>query len=439
MLTKTKAVLFYLSYNFIWALISIPFLIILIWRYRKYPSHRQRFLERLGIYSFSSANHPKRLSKDATKNIWIHLASVGEVMAAMPLLKVLEKEYGLDHLTITTTTPTGELALKQHFNQNIQHHYLPFDFSLWINFLIKRINADCLVIFETELWPSLILSCQKSEIKTVVVNARLSEKSYRKYLKIPSLTKMIFSSLTSVAAQTVSEAKRFKILGVKRIVVTGNIKSEVAISESLKGKAQSLSEELIKNGKQKVIVAASTHEGEEEIVLSAFKGLNDIENQLLLILAPRHPERSQAVEQLCKNQKLNVLLKSKNQIPSNQTDVLLVDTVGELFLLFGIGHIAIMGGTFIDRGGHNFLEPAAWGLPIISGTSDYNFLETAKGLSTVGALKQLSDSDRLSNELMTLLDQPKEREKMGLAGKEYVENNKGALDETLLFIKNNIL
>jgi 3-deoxy-D-manno-octulosonic-acid transferase len=439
MLTKTKALLLYLAYNFVWAIISIPFLIILIWRYRHYPSHRQRFLERLGIYSFSPVNDSRRSSKEPAKKFWIHLASVGEVMAALPLLKSLEKEYGLDQLTVTTTTPTGEQALKQYFNQNIEHQYLPFDFSLWVNLLIKRINADCLVIFETELWPSLIASCQKSDIRTLVVNARLSEKSYKKYLKLSSFTKMIFSRLTSVAVQTISEAERFKNLGVKKIVVTGNIKSEVTISETLKEKAKYLRGELIKNGKQKVIVAASTHEGEEEIILSAFKEFNNTQNQLLLILTPRHPKRTQSVKQLCINKNLNVLLKSDNETPSNQTDVLLVDTVGELFLLFGIGDIAIMGGTFIDRGGHNFLEPAAWGLPIVSGSSDYNFLETAKCLAAVGALKQLKDSDSLSKEVLALLGKPEEREKMGLAGKEYVENNKGALDKTLLFIKNNML
>jgi 3-deoxy-D-manno-octulosonic-acid transferase len=430
MVAEQKARLTFFIYNLVWVFISLPFLLLLCWRYRQYSSHRRRYLERFSLYLWQAKPQPFRL--------WIHLASVGEVMAAIPLLKLICEEYDQRDIVVTTTTPTGEQALKKYLQKDIQHYYLPFDFAPLMKRFVGLIQAKCLIIFETEVWPSMIMANEKVGTAVVLANARLSEKSKNNYQRFKAFSQLIFGKIVNIAAQTKADEMRFIELGAKNTTVTGNIKSEIKITSALTEKSHQLRTQWLIEPGINIMLAASTHQYEEELILSAFKNIQIACPNTLLIIVPRHPERFDLVEKLCLQQGFNVVRKSLNNEVNASTEIVLGDTVGELLMLFGVCDVAIMGGTFIEWGGHNFLEPAAWSLPIVSGKSDYNFMEIAKGLVSIGALKQVDNVDDLSATVIELLKNPQERKKRGLAAKQFVNENRGALEKTLRIIQNQI-
>lgn len=435
-------------YTSFFYLIMPVILLRLLFRSIKAPAYARRIPERLGLIS----------KPDFESCIWIHAVSVGETIAAEPLVKYLLQYHRDQAIVVTTMTPTGSDRVKALFGEKVHHFYAPYDLPGATKRFIRRINPKILIIMETELWPNTIHYCSKNNTSVIVANARLSEKSANGYRRLASLSRSMLRQISIVAAQYEMDGKRFVELGLPsaQLSVTGSIKFDVNLPAELKTKAMALRSELqclsTEQGidddeirtehirtdhvdtdkKRKIFLAASTHEGEDELIIDAFKAAES--DNLLLILVPRHPERFSKVISLCKQSGLETLQRSLAEPVQNTTQVLVGDTMGELLLFCGCADIAFIGGSLTDNGGHNMLEAAAWGVPILSGSSVYNFLEISERLQQANAMKLVMSGEELTTELNILLTNPVKCEQMGQAALQVVEQNRGALGRLLAII-----
>jgi 3-deoxy-D-manno-octulosonic-acid transferase len=395
----------------------------LFFRGFKAPDYWRRWSERFGFFKSLSSH----------KRIWIHAVSFGEVQASVPLIKALQHKYPSYDFLITTMTPTGAQRAKELFGETITHLYLPYDLWHAVFLFLDKTKPSIGIIIETELWFNLFQACKKRHIPLFLVNARLSDKSFQKYQKfIPNLTKQTLQCLTHIAAQTIDDSERLKKLGADNITITGSLKFDVEISTSIFEKA----EELKRNfGDRKIWIAASTHEGEENILLNVHRQIQRKIPNALLILVPRHPERFNQIFQLCEQREFKTSRRSLSQKISEKTDIYLGDTMGELLMLYAAADVAFVGGSLICRGGHNLLEPAAVGKPILTGQFMFNFSEITKRLLEIKAAEQIFNEQQLVERLLFLLENPKSREEMGEKGKAFVEQNRGALERVLHLIE----
>jgi len=394
------------------------------WRSYSAPAYKERWWERLGFYPFRF-----------DKSLWVHTVSVGETIAALPLLKALRARYPHLPLLVTTMTPTGAARVKSTLKDEVTHAYLPYDLPDAVARFLNRAKPVIGIVMETELWPNLFVACHKRGIPLLLLNARLSEKSAQGYQRVDALTKTILQSLYAIGAQTQADASRFIALGMppERISITGNIKFDIELPANLLQQAEALRQHL---GKERFIwIAASTHQGEEEIILAAHQALREQCPQALLILVPRHPERFKAVEQQVKQCGLTVVTRSESRPCTAETAVYLGDTMGELLLLYGAAEVAFVGGSFMPIGGHNVLEPAALGKAIITGESCFNFVEACGLLSAAQALYKVPDASVLAKQLFYLFTHEDQRIKMGANAKAVVAKNRGALEKQLGIIQ----
>jgi len=395
----------------------------LLFRGFKAPDYWRRWSERFGFFNSFSSN----------KRIWIHAVSFGEVQASVPLIKALQLKYPSYDFLITTMTPTGAQRAKELFGETITHLYLPYDVWHAVFLFLHKTKPTIGIIIETELWFNLFHACKKRHIPLFLVNARLSEKSFQKYQKfIPNLTKQTLQCLTHIAAQTIDDQRRLESLGANNITITGSLKFDVEIPASIFEKAKELKKEL---ENRKIWIAASTHEGEETIILNVHRQIQRKMPNVLLILVPRHPERFNQIFQLCEQREFRTNRRSLSQKISEKTEIYVGDTMGELLMLYAAADVAFVGGSLISRGGHNLLEPAAIGKPILTGQFMFNFAEITKRLLEINAAEQIYDEPQLVERLLFLLENPKSREKMGEKGKVFVEKNRGALERVLNLIQ----
>lgn len=410
----------------------LPFILLrLVWRGFKAPGYRQRWRERFGFVN-KSVSLNKTLDKKLTR-FWLHAVSLGEVVAAQPLVAQCLKYYPHTEFIITCSTPTGFSQIERAFGDNprVSYCYAPYDLPDSVKRFLKRVQPDAFLIMETEIWPNMITQCHRQHIPVILINGRLSQRSFKRYRFFSDFSRQIFSKITTIFAQADQDAGFFKQLADMPVIVSGSVKSDIFISDELQQGAQTYRTQIEQEGKRSIIIAASTHKGEDEIILATLKQLREVNPDLLCILVPRHPERFDAVAELCAKQGFSIAKKSTNEKVSVNTDILLGDTIGDLLLMYGVADIAIVGGTFIDNGGHNFLEPAAWGLPIVSGTSDFNFSQIAKGLREKQALIQVKDAEQLKQTLAELLEQETVGKELGLAAKQYVIDQRGALEKVM--------
>ncbi|HFD4653456.1 TPA: lipid IV(A) 3-deoxy-D-manno-octulosonic acid transferase [Vibrio parahaemolyticus] len=339
--------------------------------------------------------------KTHQRPIWIHAVSVGESIAATPLIKELKQQYPEQPIVVTTTTSTGAEQIAK-LGDLVEHRYMPIDFGFAVKSFLKAIQPEKMLIIETELWPNTLNVVKQANVPITVVNARLSEKSCKNYAKVQWLFNQLHPCLTQVLCQTDSDAERFERLGVnkEKLSVTGSIKFDIQISDHVKQQGKALRAQLGKD--RPVWIAASTHKGEDEQVLEAHKQILESHPNALLILVPRHPERFDDVFALCKKQGFETVRRTAKQPAENTTQIYLGDTMGEMLVLIGAADICFMGGSLIgDKvGGHNVLEPAALGVPVITGPSYYNFTEI------VNLLKKHSFCNIITkiNELSNLID-----------------------------------
>ncbi|EGR3446804.1 3-deoxy-D-manno-octulosonic acid transferase, partial [Vibrio parahaemolyticus] len=339
--------------------------------------------------------------KTHQRPIWIHAVSVGESIAATPLIKELKQQYPEQPIVVTTTTSTGAEQIAK-LGDLVEHRYMPIDFGFAVKSFLKAIQPEKMLIIETELWPNTLNVVKQANVPITVVNARLSEKSCKNYAKVQWLFNQLHPCLTQVLCQTDSDAERFERLGVnkEKLSVTGSIKFDIQISDHVKQQGKALRAQLGKD--RPVWIAASTHKGEDEQVLEAHKQILESHPNALLILVPRHPERFDDVFALCKKQGFETVRRTEKQPAENTTQIYLGDTMGEMLVLIGAADICFMGGSLIgDKvGGHNVLEPAALGVPVITGPSYYNFTEI------VNLLKKHSFCNIITkiNEISNLID-----------------------------------
>ncbi|MDK9773390.1 lipid IV(A) 3-deoxy-D-manno-octulosonic acid transferase [Vibrio sp. B181a] len=385
-------------YTLLLALAS-PFLLFGLYKSKaNKPKFGQRWKEHFGIT-------PKL---EATERpIWIHAVSVGESIAAIPLIKALKKHDPAQPILVTTTTSTGAEQIAK-LGGLVEHRYMPIDFGFAVKGFLKATRPKQMLIIETELWPNTLRAVHDSEIPITVVNARLSEKSCKNYAKVQPLFNLLTPCLDKVLCQTESDAERFERLGVDRhrLFVTGSIKFDIQISEEVKEKGKALRAEL--GIKRPIWIAASTHKGEDEQVLEAHKKILESHPTALLILVPRHPERFDNVFELCQKLGFDAARRTSRTEVTESTQVYLGDTMGEMLVLMGAADICFMGGSLVgDKvGGHNVLEPAALGVPTITGSSYFNFEEIAHELIGSSQLTVVNDGIELSEHIQKYYKSP---------------------------------
>ena len=388
-----------------------------------------RWPERLGI------------SKDSpTKNkplIWVHAVSVGEVNASMPLLRRLIAEYPNIEILVTTTTPTGSKLLLERLGGTVKHQYLPVDLPLCIKHFLDHWQPKALILLETEIWPNLINLCKQKGIKTALVNARLSEKSKSNYLKYNSLIKESVDSLDLILAQYESDRLRFnEISQIKKIDICGNLKFDQDIPSELNEISLNIRKDWSINGKVRpTLIASSTHEGEEDIVLDAFEKILKVRPESLLVLVPRHLERFERVKGILQESKLPFVSRSMREDVSKDTKILLGDTIGELNFLYSLADVAFIGGSLIDHGGQNLLEPSAQSLALLSGPSLRNFSDISEQLIQNNALAVVHDAEELCNRYLLLIEDESTCNAIGAKAYEVFMKNRGALDAILNKLK----
>jgi len=401
----------------------LPLLIIRLFaKSVKAPAYRKRILERLGF-----------VQKINAPVIWIHCVSVGEFRASITLIDTLIKQHPQHKILVTTTTPTGSSALKQHYKNQVLHYYFPFDLSLIVKRYIKRVNPDLCILMETEIWPNLIHALKQRNISSILINARLSRRSLEKYQKFaPKLISKTLNQLTLIATQNQNSATRFIQLGVveNKVINTGNIKFD------LNPTANSATTETLKQiiGPRKVITFASTHAGEEAQIIKHYVKVKE-QIDALLVIIPRHPERFNEVEKLAKNADLTVARRS-NATPNNTAQILLGDSMGEMLSYFAISDIVFMGGSLNQTGGHNMLEPAAHSKAIIFGPNVFNFAEISADLLNNQASIQVQNAQALFTQIISLLGNSQQLEVLGKNAKQYFDSQKGAVKKIAKLIKN---
>ena len=408
-----------LLYTLLLYVLSPLLLARLWWRGRLAPEYRRRWDERLGFYW--------RARLEGC--VWIHAVSVGEALAAAPMIRELLARYPHTRLLITTTTPTGSAQVRKLFGDQVEHVYCPWDLPDVLARFFRVFNPRLILIMETELWPNLLAAARVRRVATVLVNGRLSEKSWASYRRVAALSRPMLASLTRLLVQTEVERERYIDLGAQpeRVVTTGSIKFDIALDDELKQRASELRQNM---GGRPAWLAASTHPGEDELVLSAHKRVLEQHPEALLVLVPRHPERFDQVAGLVKGQGLSLARRAAGNQPDMQTQVYLADTMGELLMLFGACDLAFVGGSLVPVGGHNLLEPAAWARPVLSGSYLHNFERVAELLDDAQALIRV-DADSLAGEVNALLADPAARTVRGEAAARVVAQHRGALARVL--------
>jgi 3-deoxy-D-manno-octulosonic-acid transferase len=413
-----------LIYSIVLYLVQPLIVLRLLWRSLKNPTHLDRFVQRYGLVS----NIPEGC-------VWIHAVSVGETIASEVMVRRLQQQYPELVLLMTSTTTTGSEQVKKSFGDSVFQAYLPYDLPGSMARFITKVKPLQCIIMETELWPNLINSCAKNNVPVVIANARLSEKSKRGYKRFAVITKPMLQKISCVAVQTEIERQRFTSLGLPsdRVEVCGSIKYDITLTTKVTNQADQW-RQLWRVKNRPVWIAASTHKGEDEILLQAHQVLLAQFNNALLVLVPRHPERFESVYKLCQNANLSVARRSNNEPVTVGCQVLLADTMGELMALYGIGNVAFIGGSLGANGGHNMLEAAAWGMPILSGSSVFNFAEIAQGLVTAGAMEITVNTKEISAQLVKLFSDADYARRMGDAAAQLQNNNRGALDKLLTVV-----
>ena len=405
--------------------LGLPLVAIRLWlRARKAPAYARRIGERFAI----------NLPAMQPGGIWVHAVSVGESIAAAPMIRALLERYPQLPITVTCMTPTGSERIQALFagEPRIQHCYLPYDLPWAAARFLNRVQPKLAVIMETELWPNHIHQCAKRGIPVALANARLSARSAKGYGRFARLTRPMLAEMSLIAVQTETEAERFRQLGARPecVEVTGSIKFDLSINPQLLVDARGLREQWQMTGRP-VWIAASTHEGEDEIVLAAHRRLLNQYPNALLILVPRHPERFNAVFELCRREGFATVRRSSGEAVNAATQVMLGDTMGELLFLYALADTAFVGGSLVPNGGHNLLEPAALAKPVLSGPHLFNFLEISALLRDAGALEEVDDAQGLALAVQRLFELPQDARRMGQAGLKVMQLNQGALQRLL--------
>lgn len=391
------------------------------------PAYRDRLSERLGftrVLAQASASRP----------IWIHAVSVGEVQAAAPLVRALLKKYPQHPLLITTATPTGAQRVRALFGAPVRHAFLPYDLPGAVRRFLDRVRPSLAIVMEREVWPNLFSECERRAIPILLASARISERSALRHQKLAALFRQALSGNVTVAAQTEQDAERYRSIGARRVLTTGNVKFDIEVPHAAREAGVQLRSTWFAN--RSVWVAGSTHDGEEQQVLAAHRLVAARRPDALLVLVPRHPNRFEAVRSWLQSERVDFVARSREAAVSPATSVLLVDTLGELMTFYAAADIAFVGGSLIATvGGHNLLEPAVLERPILVGPHNFNAPDIARLLLDRGAARQVDSAGQLASAVLELYANPSARAEMGARGSAIVADNRGALRRVMELIE----
>jgi 3-deoxy-D-manno-octulosonic-acid transferase len=405
----------------------LPFILLRLWiKNRKNPNGLQFWHERLGL----GLRHPL-----PSGGIWVHAVSVGESLTAIPLIKRIQQRYPSLPIIVTNETATGAERIRVALGNSITPLYFPYDLPLILRKFFKALQPKLLILLETELWPNLLAACQLYQVPVALVNARLSERSALSYRRILPITQAMLKSINVISAQFQADAERFIDLGFspERIHITGSLKFDVTLPRNLLEQAQQWQK--IWGENRLVWIAASTHPGEEELILQVFKQVRHSFPDLLLVSIPRHVDRASQLEQLYRSQNYNINKRSDHKRDLNDIDVLIGDTMGELLIFYAAADLAFVGGSLVEKGGQNPLEPAAVGLPILTGPYTFNFATITEQLKQRNAAIQVNNATELAEQVISLLSAPVRRQNMGREAKKFVEENKGSVLKQMQLIE----
>jgi len=388
-----------------------------LWRNKSKQGLWEGCKQKLGFPTFCLGN---------SNPIWVHAVSVGEVKAVSPLVKKILKEYPLRTILVTTTTVTGAEIAYLEFGDQVSHLYFPIDLPSVLARFASRVNPKVLILVETELWPNLLKLCGDEKIPTVIINGRMSPNSYRNYRKAKAITTPAFESLSMVLAQTEEYARWYEKLGVKQtsISVVGNLKFDLVVGEQTTFQAIKLRERLGLVSK-KIMCFGSFREGEERFIIESMLQLRTAFPELIFILAPRHPDRIPVISKLVRSSGFSVSYQTTVK-PAEKFEVLLVDTLGHLLSFYAISDVAFVGGSILPRGGQNVLEPIALGVPVITGTSTFNFSDICDKLLTNNALVKVSNPSELIKSAGSLLANHELALRQSIRATQVMESHQGA-------------
>lgn len=396
-----------------WALLH------LLWRARRQPEYLRYWGERFGSYS-------TRLPGPV---IWLHAVSVGETRAAQPLVALLSRHYPGYQILFTHMTPTGRHTGEELFGDRVQRVYLPYDYPWAVRRFLRHFRPAVGIIMETELWPNLIAACHAEGCPLLLVNARLSGKSSARYARFPMLTRQTLRNLRVIAAQTSADAQRLKTLGAAAVTVTGNLKFDIDPPPDqllLGAHLRSLW------GNRKTLLVASSRDGEEALLLDSL-GVNPVPG-MLLVIVPRHPQRFAEVEQLISARGFRWQRRSEDAAISPDTQVLIGDSMGEMFAYYAACDVAFIGGSLLEYGSQNLIEACAVGVPLLVGPSTFNFAEAAQAALACGAARRIDNADAILIAAAQLLSDADLRRRMGDAGQAFVAQHRGASARTLALL-----
>ena len=396
--------------------VALPVVWLRLWiRGRREPAYRERRGERLG---FVPATLPRQV-------VWFHTVSAGETLGAVPLIRAIKRVIPDVPFLVTTTTPSGSVEVRKHLGAEVEHCYCPYDFPKAVRRFMDSVEPRALVLMETELWPNTIRECRRRNVPVYLVNARLSERSATGYQRLTALMGSVLTNMTHIYCQYQDTADRFAALGVEREIlsVTGSVKFDLQFTSDIDSRRAEF-ENNWQFGKR-IWIAGSTHPGEEEVVLQAHKRLLQQHRDLSLILVPRHPPRALEVVRLAKAYGFDVAALSSDPKPS---DVLVGDEMGTLIYLYSAAEVAFVGGSLDDTGGHNPIEAAIHGVPMIMGPNRINFAQVVQRFEAAGCLHLADNVDELTNCVDALLKDAGRREVEGRAARQVVSNNRGAIE-----------
>jgi len=409
----------YILYNLLLIIATVLFFPVILFKLITVPKYRGGMTQKLGRLRKSVLQVIK-----GSRPIWIHAVSVGEVMAAHPLIRELKKKYPHRKLILSTVTVTGNYTARRRVPEADAVFYFPFDFPCIVRRVIQGINPQIVLVAETELWPNFFRELKRAGIPSAVINGRISPSSHKNYRKLNKFFSQVFDNVTLFCMQSEADAVRIKDIGAdpEKVMVTGNLKFDQRLPVNTSTPVS------IASGK-KVITAGSTHRGEEATLLDVFKHLRQKYPDLLLIIAPRHPERFNEVEGLINKAGYDCQRRTKLHGPVK--DVLLLDTIGELRSFYSLCDIAFIGGSLVKVGGHNLLEPAAMKKPVIFSRYMFNFKEISEALLSAGGGIMVKDKTELYTQIDKLLSDKELARSIGERAFSVIEMNSGAARKTI--------
>lgn len=409
----------------LFALVASPWLIYQAVRYRKYVGSLS---QRLGYL-------PVSFNIDAEPSIWIHAVSVGELLTARPLISALRERHPSLRLFLSTTTLSAQQLARRGGLEVDAVFYFPFDLGFVVRRTLDLVRPRMFLMMETELWPNLLRECRRRGIKTAVVNGRLSGRSFPRYRRVRGFFKHVLADVDRFCVQSEESARRFVEIGAPaaRVIVTGSLKFDSLEPAAGQNRARDRVLRYLRFAPARPVwVAGSTMRGEDAIVLRTFRRIKAAHPTAVLVLAPRHPERFDEVATMAAQEGFRTVRRSELPIDAEpRADVVVLDTIGELAIVYQIATVVFVGGSLVPTGGHNILEPAVYGKPVVVGPSMHNFAEIAAAFTTHDAAVQVASDGAFEAEMLALLSDPVRRARLGAAARALVEANRGAKIKTL--------